>query len=419
MRSHLTAIGVGVGVAVVAGGVLFLIAPKHIHIENVDDGAHIVNVSGSNRNSFRIKDGNTDIKAAWRGDLTFSADGRSLLMLGKSLEITQNVRGAERIAEFVVDGESIRTKYSVDGSEVIDAETAAGGAADLLLVFARASGVGASARVRALLSEGGVMSVIAEIDALTTDQSAADYIEALVKATILDTPQVARLSVRVGKFTSDYSVRRVITNLLETQSLTTDVLNNLLSRLSDVREDHERRKILQMVAEHGRSADVFPVIVRELSKIDDDHEFRLVVEAMFNDQSLSDVQLVELVEVAEGHFNDDYELVRLTHAAISSAAHERFPNLVALSMAEQIDDAYERRRALETIANRMTSNDDWNALIVAGSAIAEDLEKQHFLAVIADKMPRTEETAISFQLVLDSFDSDEARNQAAKLVRGD
>jgi len=194
MRSHLTAFGVGAGLSLLVAGVFALIAPKIAANREDGEGVHVINIGDGDRGSFHLKDEGLDISAEWKGDFALAADGRSLSTLKDRLEITSKQKGVVRTAIFTRKGDAISVTTLLDERE--EAQGAASGkeAADLLQRFARSSGVGAEARVKAMMALGGKAAVIDEIGKLEGSHAVGAYVEALASAATLEPADIKSLT---------------------------------------------------------------------------------------------------------------------------------------------------------------------------------------------------------------------------------
>ncbi len=416
IRSHLTAFGVGAGLALLAAGAFALIAPKIAEAEKFGEGVHVVNIGGGDRGSFHLKENAIEIEATWNGKFEFAAQGRSLSSLKGRLEIETGKDGAARKVEFSSrDGEVTKQVY-VAGKSLPPGPEADGVAADVLQLFARSSSVNAEGRVKALLAEGGKEAAIEEIANLVGGHATGAYIEALAHAAPLTSADVSALAARAAAVESDYSKRTAIVALLNVKDIDQSAAAEILRAAKAIESDHELRLIVEKLTEKPLGDRQLDTVVSLIEGIDGDHEVRLSIAALLKSGNVSDDAAAKALELAADSIDGDYEL-RLAVEAAGERVRNEAVGAAAIDAIGSLDGAHDRRLAIEAIADLLgAQSSNWKPLIAAAAAIDGDYERRLAIEKIASSAPDEPDIRAALRKAAESIPSDHERNLALRAL---
>lgn len=415
MRSHLIAFGVGGGLALLAAGVFATVAP---HLEGDDDGegVHIVNLSGGDRGSFHLKEGDRKITAEWKGDFSFSADGRSLTELANRLEIVSGADGARRKAVFLKkDGAIVASAFK--GDEALPSGAAADQeAADLLQLFARTSGINADQRVKAMLAAGGKERVIEEIGRLAGGHAVGAYVEALAGAAALSDDEAMGLVARIKTLESDYAKRSAIVALLKSQTLSDATVADIIAAAGTIEGDHELRLIVEALAEMPVSERNFSIATKLIEKIGGDHEVRLAISGLLESENLSDADAARALDAAARTIEGDHEM-RLAIEAADERVRDQGVGAAALRAMATIEGGHERRLAIEAFAAALDGPSPlWLPLVALAKGVEGDRERRLTIEAIHSAAPETEEIRSALKDAANSIGAENDRRLALEAL---
>lgn len=390
MKSHLTAFGLGAGLVLLAAGVLAIVGPRFIEIDDDDDGVSVVNFDDGDSGSFQLKEGGLALAAKWRGVFEFSGDGLSLTALDRSLEVEVKDGGDVRKAVFEnADGKvkvsAFRNDQSLSGAAA-DAE-----AAELLQRFARSSGVNAEQRLKAIIGASGKAAAIEEVGALTSGHAASAYIGALAEMATLNDADIARLSPQIAAQKSDYAKRRALAALLERQKLSDAGLQDVLAAAKSISGDHELRLIVEALAENEMSPVSAAAATALLGDIESDHEVRLAAEALIQGGALKPSDAAQAAGAALAAIEGDYEK-RLVIEAAAARLDDAGMAAALIAGADGVKGAHERRLAIEKIGENIgEQSPSWPALIALVKGVDGDHERRLAVEALAAHAPKSAE----------------------------
>lgn len=415
MRSHYAAFGVGAGLSLLAAGVFALIAPRVIQAEQDADGVHVVNIHEGDSGSFQLKDDDRNISAEWKGEFAFAADGRALASLKRRLEITSKEGGVVRKAVFTSEDDAIAVKAYKDDQALDPGEAADREAADLLQLFARASGVGAKDRVAAMIAAGGKARVLEEISALVGEHAVGAYVEALAEATALSDDDVRAIASRAKALESDYAKRKALAALLVSQELSDAAVAEIVEAAKSIEGDHELRLIVEDLADGELSGNAFAAATALVEEIDGDHEVRLAASALLESAALGAGDAARLLEIAAAAIDGDHEM-RLVVEAAESRLKEPAVASAALAAIAAIEGAHEKRLAMEGAAAAFDDAGPWPALIGMAASVGGDHDRRLAIEALAAEAPKTDEIRAALRKAADSIGSDHDRQLALEAV---
>lgn len=411
MKSHLTAFGLGAGLVLLAAGVLTVVGPRFIEIDDDDDGVSVVNFDDGDSGSFQLKEGGLALAAKWKGVFEFSADARSLTALDRSLEV--EVKDGSVLRRAVFEAADGKVKVSAfENDQPISGAAGDAEAAELLQLFARSSGVNAEQRLKAIIASGGKTAAVTEIGALTSGHAAGAYISALAQLATLDDADIANLSQRVAVQKSDYAKRRALTALLEHQKLSDAGLQEVLAAAKTIGGDHEVRLIVEALAENKMSPVNAAAVTALLADIESDHEVRLAAEALIQGKALKPTDAAQAAATSLAAIEGDYEK-RLVIEAAAERLHDDVMAAALIEGADGIRGAHERRLAIEKISENISeASAFWPALIALVKGVDGDHERRLAVEALASHAPKTAELRAVLGEVAASISSDHDRRLA-------
>jgi hypothetical protein len=416
MRSHLTAFGLGAGLVLLAGGVLAIVGPRFIEIDGDKDGARVVNLSDGDSGSFQLKDGGLAVAARWKGDFAFAGDGRSLTELARSLEVEIKEGESVRKAIFELRDGKIVVTASLDEKPLEGADADAEAAA-LLQTFARASGVNAEQRLKAIIASGGKGATLDEIGALSGGHASGAYIGALARLATLNDDDIVRLAGLIGAFRSDYAKRQSLVSLLENQKPSETGLKALIAAAASIGSDHEVRLIVEALADREMSPENAAAATALLSAIESDHEIRLAAEALLASEAVRNPEAVTVIAAALGAVKSDYEL-RLVIEAAAKRLGDAEVAAAVIKGAEAIKSAHELRLAIDTIAGNLEeASPSWPALIALAKGVGSDHERRLAVEALAGKAPKSPQVRAALADLAASIASDHDRRLAQDAIK--
>jgi len=416
-RSHLTAFGVGAGLVILLATVAAVAAPGLIHFvgDDDDDGVHILNIGDDDGGSFAMSEKGEKFTAKWKGDFSFAADARSLAELGRSLEIEMRNKKREEKALFKKKDGEIAIEAWRDGDK-LHGEAASKAAADLLQQFARSSGVKASARVKALINDGGKQAALKEVALLKSGHGAAAYIEALSENARLDDAEIETLAQQIGGLDGDYAKRLALAAILKAQAPDEKAMNALLAAAKKVDGDHELRLLIEELADQPGDKSAFRAAYSLLGDIKGDHEIRLASEAILEADGVSNADAAKVIEAAARSIKGDYDLRLVVDAADERLKDEAVAS-AAVAAASAIKGGHERRLAVEDIADELASSSPaWLALIDAASGVDGDHDRRLAIQAVAEAAPKTEQIKLALQKAVASISSEHERDLAEEVL---
>lgn len=415
MRSHLTAFGIGAGLALLGVGAIVIAGPRFIDVD-AEEGVSISNVSNGSSGSFQISEEGVKFSAKWRGEFAFKPDGRALQRLDESLEIERR-EGADtaRVVYQLSDGAIKATVYR-DGKEAPTGADADREAGDLLQRFARSSGVQAEERLKAIIAEGGKAAALAEIEALTSGHAVASYIEALAATVRLTDADVALLAGRAAKLESDYSKRVALAALLGGEGLSGAAVADIVKAAETIEGDHELRLIVEALAEKKAASAALAAAPALIARIEGDHETRLAVTALLESEGVAGADAAKALETAVGKLQSDHEL-RLIVEAATEKVNDPVVAAAAVGAVGAIDSAHDRRLAIEALAEALPeASEQWLALIKLAGAVDGDHDRRLAIETLAEKAPKTDAIAAALKQAAESIGSDHDRRLALEAL---
>lgn len=415
MRSHLTAFGLGAGLALLGVGAVVIAGPQFIDVEP-SEGVSISTVSDGPTGSFQISSDGVKFSAKWRGDFAFKPDGHALQSLDESLEIERREGGKMVRAVFNSGDGAIKATLYHDGKEAPAGADADREAADLLQRFARASGVKAEERVKAIIAEGGKAAALAEIEALTSGHAVASYVEALAATVRLTDADASLLAGRAARLDSDYSKRVALTALLGADSLSAAAVADIVKAADTIEGDHELRLIVEALADNKATAAALNAAPALIARIEGDHETRLALTAMLEADKVAAADAAKALDAAVGKLESDHELRLIVEAAAGKA---KAPEIAAAAVRaiEAIEGAHDRRLAIESLADELPeASEQWMALIKLASAIDGDHERRLAIETLAERAPKSDAIAAALKEAAQSIGSDHDRRLALEAL---
>jgi hypothetical protein len=413
MRSLLSAFGLGAGLALLGLGAVIIAGPRFIDVDSDGDaGVMISTIGDQSSGSFQISEGGVRFSAKWRGEFGLSADARALLKLEDHLEVERREGALSSKAVFEKSDSGIKVVLYRDGKAAPAGGASDNEAGDLLQRFARASGVNADERLKAIIADGGKAAALAEIETLSSGHAVASYVEALSKIVTLTDADIATLAARVGKLESDYSKRLALSSMLVGAKPGDAALADVIAVAKTIEGDHELRLIVETLAEQKASAANLAAATALIAEIESDHETRLAVTAILESAALSAADAATAIDAAIGKIDSDHELRLIVETAAEKAASPEVA-AAATRMIDAIESDHDRRLAIESLADALPAQSGaWPALVNSVKGIDSDHDRRLAIETLAAKAPDSADIADGLKKSAEAIGSDHDRRLA-------
>ncbi len=253
--------------------------------------------------------------------------------------------------EFRSSGGTVTRTYYVAGVKHAWDAQAAGVLRELLPRVVRNSGIGAVARVKAILAAKGVPGVLAEIEPITSDYARRVYYVALVDEAQLDAAGVMPILTDAGRrITSDYERAQILQHVAVRVKLDARAAAAYVRAMSGMRSDYERRRALTALFA-GSAALVGPTAFQAIDTITSAYERRMVLADLIAHGTLSD-DMKRGVLVSARTVRSDYDRRQVLTAYVNAFGVESAVRVPLFSAVSAFTSDYERRMVLVAIASR-------------------------------------------------------------------
>jgi len=178
----------------------------------------------------------------------------------------------------------------------------------------------------------------------------SDYDRAEVLRTALAQDQIAEpeaLFASVGRMTSGYEQRRVLTDLANRGSLSTELKRGLLTAASNIKSDFDRATVLlAYIGHHGAEASVRQPLFAAINTLTSDYEKRRTLTAISArpDAASSEIQRAVFDSVAL--MRSDYDRAEILLAFVRSGAIDSSSRPAFVAAAERMSSSREQNRVL-------------------------------------------------------------------------
>jgi len=316
-----------------------------------------------------------------RGPVTFTDDLTDVKSLSDGGELT--IREWHGIIphtiEFKESGGMVTRTYYVAGVKHAWDAQAAGVLRELLPRIVRNSGMGAVARVKAILAAKGVPGVLAEIELITSDYARRVYYVALIDEAHLDAAGAMPVLADAGRrVQSDYERGQILQHVAIRVKLDDRAVTAYVQAMSGMRSDYERRRTLTALFS-GDGALVGPSAFPAIDTIGSAYERRMVLTDLMARGALSD-EMKRGVLVSARTIRSDYDRREVLTAYVTAFGVDSAVRVPFFSAVSAFTSDYERRTVLMAVANRRPlATDVQQAAFDATMAMRSDYDRAETL----------------------------------------
>ncbi len=362
-----------------------------------NDRGRNVNINSSEGENNGRKNGNMMyqdddhlIRAKWDGAFFQSDDESTITKIDKDgyFKITEEIDDKDRSIAFKMVKGKIKATYKFDGSEKQMTAADKKWLKDTLLTFNR-TGIYADERVKRLLKNGGVKTVLNEMDHID-GHALHTYTKALVDSRKLKENEVLRLIKILAKLDSDYEMRMAYTALLNSHDLPKGAMKDILAAAKSIESDYEMRQVITpLLDKHPLDDKLFSTLLDLSSTMDSDYEMRELLTVAISRRDMSPEHLVKVMKIARDRIDSDYELRTLISVVADQLGKSKEASTIAIESIEDIGSDYEQRMAAMMIIEFADlDTKGWKALIKSIDNISSDYETALALIGILEKMPK-------------------------------
>jgi BlaR1 peptidase M56 len=330
----------------------------------------------SGRHEIELRHASCRLEVDVEGPLVVAAAGQVELGPGARLTVRETSgRGERSLLASSGNGAGPVVHYRVDGAERPLDDDGRAFLARTLLEVQRSTTVGAKERVAALLSAGGVGTVLGEIEQISADYLRAVYLTELVTQGQLHGADLAAVLTAVAELVeSDYEQGQILQSVAASAAVAEPLPEAFFLAASEIESDYERGQTLQRVLD--RDAVTEAEIVRLLAvarALESDYERGQVLGKALDRSSLPEATVLEILRSIEG-LESDYEAAQVLGRLITKrplAPAEIGGTIVAT---KRLDSDYERAEVLIALAR---ANPLGGSLLDQYVAAAEALDSEH------------------------------------------
>jgi beta-lactamase regulating signal transducer with metallopeptidase domain len=350
------------------------------------------------------------------GEVEFDARETDVVRLGPLASVDiEETRGATTHSIRIVgrDGKIVR-HYTRNGVErPLDAEGRAW-LAQQIPAFFRLSGFDAERRSKRLLSEGGPMRLLGEIDAIGSDGVRVEYLGQLFAQAKLDAAQLVQALQRIEAIESDFEKRRALEKALERDLLSAPNVAQLLALSGGIGSDFERAEWLSRALPKFEIVDAErPLWSKTLQAFGSDFEHRRTLERMI-EVARPQATAMTLALASARSIDSDFERRTLLEKAAASGI--AIVDSEYLQVVDGMSSDFEQREALlALIRSGMPSRERCDAILRSAKSIESEFERGEVLNAIAEKMPDEPELIRAYRALTRNM-SDHARGAAERAL---
>lgn len=363
--------------------------------------------------------GSKHFKVRASGEITFNEEGTDVESISDEGYITIRERTRSYDREYEVysyeDGSLDRT-YFDDGRRAEIDDEAREWIEESILDVIRNTGIGAEARVEKLMKEGGVASVLTEIEEIESDHTRRKYYTILLEQDGLTTNDVAEVIRAVGRgMDSDYERAQLLAELDEGYLKDEAVMQAYIEAISDIDSDYEKRRALSNVFERRElAAKTLVELLAVAEEFDSDYERAQLLGAIA-DRGLADPAVREAYIRAIEGISSGYEKRQALSKVAERETLDEASLLAALALAESISSDYERSQLLvELFPEGEISPAVLRAYIRAVEDISSNYEKRRTLNMLTDRKDLSADIVLAVLQISETITSDYERGELLK-----
>ncbi len=394
-----------------------------------------------------------------RGDIRFTANEDGVEAMGPRsfLGIDQRIDGLRRELEVEPGDQGWREYvYRVNGDTTpFDAEAQAW-LATLLPQLFRETGHDAEARVRRILSQGGVPAVLDEVGLINSDYVTGLYLGFLIEHGDLSTAEFDEVMALAGsRIDSDYELAELLIRVASTEGLSPSIRDTYLGAAQSLDSDYEHRRVLSVLLDQpDLEPTLIDAVIGSATRIDSDYEraelliqaqglrplsgpgqdayleavdglasdyeARRVLDGFLDHGQLSTEELAKVLELA-GNLDSDYERAELLIRVGSENQLRGAATDAYLDAVRTMDSDYELRRTLSSVLERGEVDDDGLATVLSlAHSIGSDYERAELLVQVARGFRLTEDLRDDYRDAAYGIGSEHEQDRAfAALARNE
>ncbi|MGQ0649269.1 MAG: M56 family metallopeptidase [Gemmatimonadaceae bacterium] len=306
----------------------------------------------------------------------------------------------------------------------------------------------ADVRIPALLQQGGVDAVLAEIELMEGDYARRIYFTRLAATATLTSAQLTRviesagnkiesdyemaelliaaskqpsfdnraqlaLATAASRIRSSYEKRRAFTALLARDGLSTATVGAMLAGTRNMESDYE---LAELLIEVSRRYAIQPTTRQyyfdALATIESDYEYRRVLSALLRSAPLPAEQVQHILRHAGANMGG-YELAELLVAMTRAASRLDLPTATAVLIAmRSVDSDYERARVMKEMVRQSPDTQAIELMLTDARRLGSSYERAEFLVAVAAKYSIEGRLRDSYVAAAESIDSDHDRGRA-------
>jgi ribosome-binding factor A len=272
--------------------------------------------------TLRLRDNGNSLEVHVLGEISFTSDYRNIQSISRNgyFRLEEQRGSTSRSYDVRPDASGkLRTRYEVQGKErPLDAEAQSWFGVTLLDIV-RQNALDVSARVRNLLSSGGVSAVRDEITKINNDYAKSRYFDELVRNGKLDSATLAQVERQLA---------------------------------SEVKNDYYKARVFITVAGIYLNNDAnLPAFFENVGTLGNDYYWATVLDAVLKEDKLSRAAITGTLKSATS-ISSDYEKARVMLKVAGNASLDKSLRASLLDAAKTINSEYERNRVLAAVASQ-------------------------------------------------------------------
>ena len=322
--------------------------------------------------------------------------------------------------EFRSAGGTVTRTYYIAGTKHDWNADATAELRDLLPRLVRNSGLGADARVKAILAAKGVPGVLAEIDLITTDYGRRVYDVALIDQAHLDASGVLPVLTDAGRrIASDYERGQVLQHIAVRVKLDDRAATAYVQAMAGMHSDYERRRALTALFLAGGPVGGTQTL-EALDAIGSAYERREALTTLIAHGRLNDDMKRGILASART-LRSDYERDQTLKAYVQAFGVESPVRTAFFSAVSAFTSDYERRMVLTAVASKKPlPGDVQEASFDATTAMRSDYDRAESLLAFLNAHAVDSGSRPAFVAAADRIRSSYEQNRVlAALARSD
>ncbi|MFN9863365.1 MAG: hypothetical protein ACK55U_08160, partial [Bacteroidota bacterium] len=397
-------IAIGVAVAIVVG----LVSTGRAQTE--------VYTSNSRTTNYRTSNGVSSFSVEVRGKIELTDDDRDIKSMSPDgyLEIKKTVFGSRRSLVVKPAGNTLKREY-YEGRELIPFEPEGRRwMNEILPEMVRATTIGAESRVNRFYRNGGVNSVLDEINRLESDHVKAHYAKILtsLNLTAKDYPTV--VSRVAQSIDSDHYLSEFLRNNLQKLVSTKESADAVFTATNKMESDHYKAEVIKDALRiQAASPESLRIVLQAAGKMESDHYKTEVLTSMLRQSAISDATIAELLASARSIDSDHYRTIVINRALdkpnLSQVSYQK-----ALEAVQGIESDHYKTEVMRHLLRGKIAGDQVKTLVTLSGSVDSD----HYVTEIMKEVLETQDLSdADFKLLMtrvETLDSDHYASQILK-----